>query len=295
MQPLQQGQGHGRSLRLAGVLLALLVLLAVVSFASRTGFGRASDAAPTPGYVSWAMSVFLVLFVLMIPFAVYSYLLQLREFGQKRAQKSFQARVIRSLLVMFVLFALGGLAIWFRSHHGTLLFNQSLVHGIGGRQHSAPHGAQTYKPTFQYPVLWGALALGAVGILWAWWAWRRKSQLEPLEPLEPTVAEEVAASIGDVIDDLETETDARRAVIAAYARMEGVFARRGVERRASETPVEYLRRILLELTSRTEAVRRLTALFEQAKFSDHPIDDAMKQDAISALRTIRDDLQAAPA
>ena len=52
MQPFPQG--HGRSLRVASVLLALLVLLAVVAFASRTGFGHASNTTITPSYVSWA-------------------------------------------------------------------------------------------------------------------------------------------------------------------------------------------------------------------------------------------------
>ena len=59
MQPFPQG--HGRSLRVASVVLALLVLLAVVAFASRTGFGHASNTTPTPGYVTWATSVVLVL------------------------------------------------------------------------------------------------------------------------------------------------------------------------------------------------------------------------------------------
>jgi hypothetical protein len=61
----------------------------------------------------------------------------------------------------------------------------------------------------------------------------------------------------------------------------------------SETPVEYLRRVLLELTDRADAVARLTDLFELAKFSRHEIDSSMKLDAIGALREIRDDLQAA--
>jgi hypothetical protein len=56
-----------------------------------------------------------------------------------------------------------------------------------------------------------------------------------------------------------------------------------------------LRRILLGLTSRGDSVSRLTSLFEQAKFSRHPIDSMMKQDAIGALREIRDDLQGAQA
>ena len=74
-------------------LLALLVLLAVVAFASRTGFGHASNTTPTPGYVNWAMSVFLILFVLMIPVAVYAYSVQMREFRVQN-RRSMQARAI---------------------------------------------------------------------------------------------------------------------------------------------------------------------------------------------------------
>ena len=89
---------------------------------------------------------------------------------------------------------------------------------------------------------------------------------------EPTVSENVAAGITDAIDDLEAEPDARRAVIAAYARMEGVLGRNGFLRVPSETAIEYLRRVLLGLTSRGDAVTQLTALFEQAKFSQNEID-----------------------
>jgi hypothetical protein len=37
----------------------------------------------------------------------------------------------------------------------------------------------------------------------------------------------------------------------------------------------------------------LTALFERAKFSTHQIDPGMKNDAIDALVTVRDELRAA--
>jgi hypothetical protein len=77
--------------------------------------------------------------------------------------------------------------------------------------------------------------------------------------------------------------------------MEAVLARNGLRRLPSETPLEYLRRILLGLTARADAVKQLTSLFEQAKFSRHDIDDAMKQRAIDSLRVIRDDLRGAPA
>jgi hypothetical protein len=291
MQPMPQG--HGRSLRVASVLLALLVLLAVVAFASRTGFGHASGTKPTPSYVSWAMSVFMILFVLMIPVAVYSYSIQMREFKVQN-RRSMQARAFRSLGIMFLVFAFAGLAVYFRRHSNFFQLNRLLASqgGKGGKHGRLHDVAQNYHPTFQWPVLWVSLVLlaGVVG----WYLWlRAHREPPPLAREERRVADDVAETIGEAIDDLESEPDARRAVIAAYARMENVLARNGLRRRASETPTEYLRRILLGLTTRVEAVRRLTALFEQAKFSDHAIDGRMKQEAIDALRAIRDDLQVA--
>ena len=84
--------------------------------------------------------------------------------------------------------------------------------------------------------------------------WRTSKPAFSPRALEPTVSEDLAATIGDAIDDLEAEPDARRAVIAAYARMEAVLGRNGLRRAPSETPLEYLRRILLGLTSRGDAV-----------------------------------------
>jgi hypothetical protein len=100
--------------------------------------------------------------------------------------------------------------------------------------------------------------------------------------------DDLAATIGDAIDDLENEPDARRAVIAAYARMEAVLGRHGLKRRPSETPIEYLRRVLNDVTAHGDAVSRLTSLFERAKFSSHAIGDDAKREAIDALREIRE-------
>ena len=149
--------------------------------------------------------------------------------------------------------------------------------------------------SFEWPVLLLFVALLAV----AWCAGpparapRRPVRLHLEADDSELAAADVAESIGDAIDDLEAEPDARRAVIAAYARMEGVLARNGLRRTPSETPLEYLRRVLLGLTARGDAVQTLTGLFEEARFSRHPIDSGMKRDAISALLTIRDGLHTA--
>jgi hypothetical protein len=268
-----------------------------VAFASRSGLGHQSQAKPSPGFLSYAITVFLIVFVLMIPVAAYGFILQARE-GEV-ARKSYRQRTLESIGMLFFFFAcLAFLVIYLKRHHHHFLSIN--LHGIidakkrlRGNHNGTPAAVE---PHFEYTVLWVALAVIALGGGWLYYAWRtrKKQTVVPVE-LEPTVAEDFAASIGDAIDDLESEPDARRAVIAAYARMETVLARNGLQRRPSETPVEYLHRVLLGLTSRGESVSRLTELFEQAKFSRHPIDASMKQDAIGALHEIRDDLQAAHA
>lgn len=295
MQPFPQG--HGRSLRAASVLLALLVLLAVVSLASRGGFGHSSNTTPTPGYVNWATSIFLVLFFVMTPISIYAYVHQARERLERQQHKSFQMRVMRSLAFVLLLAVAWLIRVYLhnRIHFGSgfrgLFFGNHRA--SGGGKHG--NGAADYTPTFQWPVLWAAiLLLVAAAVGWVWWR-RKHPPAAGLGLPSRTLEDDVAGTISDAIDDLESEPDARRAVIAAYARMERVCGRHGLRRAANETATEYLQRILLGLTTRFEAVARLTGLFEQAKFSDHPIDARMKQDAIDALRVIRDDLRMAEA
>jgi hypothetical protein len=285
----------GRSLRLTLVAFALLALLGVVAFASRSGLGHPSQAAPTPGYVSYAFTAFLIVFVLMIPVAAYGFIMQARE-GEV-VRKSYRQRTLESIGLLFFFGVLAFVVIYLKRHHNQFNLPHLRTPNDAKKVFRPGQGHRAaVEPHFEYMVLWIALAALAVGGGWLYYVWRarKKRTAVPVE-LEQTVAEDFASSIGDAIDDLESEPDARRAVIAAYARMETVLARNGLKRRPSETPVEYLRRILLGLTSRGDSVSRLTSLFEQAKFSRHPIDAAMKQDAIGALREIRDDLQGAHA
>jgi hypothetical protein len=102
----------------------------------------------------------------------------------------------------------------------------------------------------------------------------------------------LADILDDTLDDLRAEQDPRKAVIAAYSRMERSLATFGLPRRPFEAPGEYLTRVLEELRSGSPAARRLTELFERAKFSQHTIDAAMKDEAIDAVVTLRDELRA---
>jgi heme/copper-type cytochrome/quinol oxidase subunit 2 len=292
MEPLPRS-GRGTRLSLLGI--GLLVLLGVVAFASRSGLGHDAASTPSQKYTSYALTVFLILFTLMIPVAIYAYLLRVRDQATS-PRKSFRARLraaaVRWLLVVLIV----SVAFYLHEGHPHLFEHLNPFRQANTR---LPHGPALVHPQsnyqFQWSVLWIALVLLAGTAVYGIHRWRTREPAPGLRGLEPAVAEDLAATISDAIDDLEAEPDARRAVIAAYARMEAVLGRNGFQRVPSETAIEYLRRILLGLTSRGDAVTQLTALFERAKFSRNEIDGAMKQEAIGALRAIRNDLSGVPA
>ena len=101
----------------------------------------------------------------------------------------------------------------------------------------------------------------------------------------------LAAALDESLDDLRRDPDVRRAIIAAYARMERALGYAGLPRAPAEAPYEYLERSLVELDASAGAARRLTDLFERAKFSQHEPAESMRDEAIEALVAVRDELR----
>jgi hypothetical protein len=89
------------------------------------------------------------------------------------------------------------------------------------------------------------------------------------------------------IEDLRSIRDPRAAVIACYARMERFFRAEGLRRRPSDTPLEFIARALRAHKVDGPSPVGLTRLFERARFSDHPVDEAMRADALAALEDVR--------
>ena len=92
---------------------------------------------------------------------------------------------------------------------------------------------------------------------------RRRSKREPV--VENDTA--ILLAFDESLDDLRSEHDVRRAIVACYARME--FLRRVLERVAREPG------------------QVLTELFERARFSVEPMGEMDKRSAIAALEQLR--------
>ncbi|MDF2741859.1 MAG: hypothetical protein K0S88_3229 [Actinomycetia bacterium] len=136
------------------------------------------------------------------------------------------------------------------------------------------------------PLIVAGVALAAmIAIVVAQLAADRRRRRPPKTP-----GERLVELLDDTLEDLEREPDPRRAVIGAWARMEAGLAAAGLPRHPSEAPFEYAARVLESALARPDSVHRLTGLFERAKFSHHTIGQADRDQAIAALRAVRQEL-----
>jgi hypothetical protein len=94
-------------------------------------------------------------------------------------------------------------------------------------------------------------------------------------------------AVDRAMEPLRDPADARAAVIEAYALMEQVLAEEQLGRRRPEAPREYLGRVLRERDIPERPLTTLTALFEEARFSLHPIPDSARSRALSELEDAR--------
>lgn len=128
-----------------------------------------------------------------------------------------------------------------------------------------------------------ALAVFAVMVLVAmadrleqWWTQRDGADRPPAVP----------ETLALIQADLRAEPDARVAIIRAYGRFERALAAARAPRAAWQTPAEFMRTTLARLPVPDAPVRRLTALFEVARFSTHPLGAEARDAACDSLDEI---------
>jgi Domain of unknown function (DUF4129) len=139
-------------------------------------------------------------------------------------------------------------------------------------------------------LLIGLIGGAIVGAL-VWGYLKRNKKPDKPEPDEDTVdADIMAESVAASVDLVETDTDPRKAIIAAYARLLDGLAAAGLPRRLEEAPEEHLARSLTSLPIAPAPFRELTRLFALARFSQHPITEAHRGEALAALGAVQNEL-----
>jgi hypothetical protein len=273
------------------IALGVGVLLALVAAASRTQLFHESEPPLSPG-LARLLADFSIYLLLALELLVGAAVVWALWPGDGYAAPELKRRPWWHLLAQYALLALflGAGLLLVNRYRSLLERPPPLAGGAAGLPPAplpgTPAGA---PPGFD----WLAFGLVVVLIVAAALAlWRQQRRRWGARRAERELQRALADVVADALDDLREDTDSRRAVIQAYARMERVLAVHAVPRRPSETPAELLARALMELDIREPAIRRLTELFEFAKFSPHPVDEAMRADALESLAAIREDLLA---
>ncbi|HSC90953.1 MAG TPA: DUF4129 domain-containing protein [Gaiellaceae bacterium] len=251
------------------------------------GSGEGRDVSPV--FLDYALSTALALYLVWVPIALYLFW---SRGGWRRDPHAGRRRDVAILVAVGVLLVLALTARGLRdvprndAPPTPTLPTASIPTTGGAADAQRPERRIRLAP---FLVVGAALGLGI-----AYLAYRRnRLRRPPAEGDEQALAEELELLLDDAIGDLLAEPDPRRAVIAAYARMERALAAFGLPRAGAEAPLEYLARIAPQLPQVPGAARlafELTHLYERARFSAHEVDVAMKEDAIRALRALRAEL-----
>ena len=288
---MKSGSKHRGAIGLI-VLVSLLLAVAVASTGS-VPVGSGGTRPPSHRFVDVVVSLFLVWMVLgtilLVLLLVNHKGLLAQAVAERRRGRGRRRDAVIAGAVGFALLAL--FVRWTSNEGGRsqTIFGR-LVPGSSRAGLNAPEAAPGYEPEFATgPVL---IVLGLLATAIAMWAIAYRARRRSLPPMPELLIPTLTELLDETLDDLRGERDPRRAVIAAYARMERALAAYGLPRAPSEAPGEYLQRIFADLEVSRRAVSRLTALFAWAKFSGHDVAPEMKHDAIEALETVRNELRA---
>jgi hypothetical protein len=284
-----QGLRSWRSVLAIGGLMASLALVAVAAAGHAPSSGASQPSAP-PSRLLQDYIATLALLIVPIGLLITVWLMLLKRIYQDVPHKFKEIPlhgVPRPFIQLAIIIALIAVVVRLADPNRGPAFLPSL--GTAERATKATDTRDRYEPQFRWlpMIVVGSLVFGIGGAM-VLMAARRRQELLAATPIRETIDEVLA----ETLDDLRRENDPRKAVIGAYAKMERTLAARGVPRRESEAPVEYLTRILDVVSASGHSVRRLTGLFARARYSPHEIDAKMKEDAIDALTGLRAELAA---
>ena len=283
----RRGGPARRTLTVAAAVVALAAIVAIASSGSVPS-GGVAERRPSEGLADTVVSLVLVVMALSVVAAI----VLMSFFGRYTADGGIRPRRNpRQAMLMFLgIVALVSLCVRLLAERRDRL-GGIFTGSPPGRTDATAPPRTGYQPEFAvWPVV-AVLTLVAVALC-AWWLAARAHR-KALGPPPTTPVEALADVLAATLDDLRAESDPRRAVIGAYARMERSFAAVGLPRGAAEAPEEYVERVLDGVPISQRAVDRLTALFTWARFSRHDVRMETKEEAIRTLEHVQQELAAA--
>lgn len=166
-----------------------------------------------------------------------------------------------------------------------------------------PRRGDFHSNPFFETVGWAIRILGLVVLLWLLYVGaraflryltERSARTKPQRPdyVEFDVLDDPEPLLEEMREDADAQFELlmgghpRNAIVACWDRFEEQAERVKAARRPWETSSEFTLRLLASVSADDEAVSRLEALYREARFSEHEIDESRREAAVEALRAI---------
>jgi Domain of unknown function (DUF4129) len=281
-----------------GVLLYLSGLAATLQFgdAGVRGF-LLVPALSTPLYVTM-----LLVMLAGVGLSLLTSILQRRR-GPRSPQPPRETEAPKpfwqSAITMLAWLALVGLGLNWLIRHGPEVqaFLERIRGEIGAMREILGSGTQPLvdqvsSPTAGYTlfvmvvVIYGGIALVALWVLF-----EERGYAPGSTPRDDPQVRQIRRAMQAGLRELREHADPRQAIIACYARLEYLLEDHGVPAYHHLTPQEYMGAVLRGLDLPLDAFAGLIRLFELARYSLHPLDDAARAAATSHLERLTSHLE----
>lgn len=170
---------------------------------------------------------------------------------------------------------------------------QQLRQGLADLQASpGPPILQVDSPIAGYALFMVVLVIyGGIAALGIWVLFDGRFAVPAASETETEDIRRVRRAVTAGLRALHDHDDPRHAIIACYAQLEHLLEDHGMPAHAAFTPQEYMGAALRGIDVPEDALAGLVSLFEQARYSLHPLDDMDKQAATDHLETIKAHLE----
>lgn len=154
------------------------------------------------------------------------------------------------------------------------------------------------EPSTWFTWLLVGLAVAAVAVVLVAVAWGvrslwRRPRVTAIESHEAPLSPDELAAAAALQRARLGEGTPRNAIVAAWVELEAAAARAGAARDPAETSSEYVERVLRSWPVDAAAISRFAALYREARFSEHELDESHRAAAAQALDTLETQLAAA--
>jgi hypothetical protein len=146
---------------------------------------------------------------------------------------------------------------------------------------------QVSSPTAGYALFVMVLVIyGGIAVVALWVLFEDRGHTAASTPADDPQVRQVRRAMQAGLQELRDHTDPRQAIIACYAQLEYLLEDHGVPAYHHLTAQEYMGAALRGLDLPKDAFAGLIRLFELARYSLHPLDDAARAAATSYLERL---------